>query len=280
MALVYKSLEDGSGIKMDENGDPLVVDDEKDEKEFGVRALDLYNKIPALQAEAKAYREERDKHKTKAEAFGELDPEEAVAKLKALGDLDIEEARAALDTVANLGDADREISAEIDKAKKATADGYKTKMRDIDEAWSRKAQVLKETVSVKDASIRRLLIKGAFDSSVFIKDQTVLPSEIAYNTFGKYFQIDEDTLKVSAIGYDGEKVFSVANPGEFASPEEAIELLIERYPQRDSIMRTTSGGSGAGGNTSSNSAKKQQLKALVGMAPAARLNELRRINAQ
>ena len=282
MALAYKLVEDGSGIQMDAEGRPLVVDDANN-KEFGLDAISTMTKITALNTENKTYREERDALKAKMAVFGDINPEDAISKLKAFGDLDPEAAKEALRTVANLGELDKEKNIEIAKIKESVGEAYTKKMRDLDMANNKRVELLEQSLTSKDMAIRQLLIRGAFDSSVFIKDQTVLPSEIAYNTFGQHFKIEEDDggkLVVAAYNYKGDRLLSQAKPGEYALPEEAIELLINEYSQKDSIMRTTAGGSGAAGNTSPSNVKKQQLKALVGMAPAARLNAIRRINAQ
>lgn len=281
MALAYKLMEDGSGIQIDADGHPLVVDDAND-KEFGLDAIDLHSKVPVYQAESKGFREERDKYKTKVAAFGDLNPEDITAKLKSFGDLDPEEARNAISTVANLGQLDKERNIEIEKVKEGFDASYKVKIRDIDTAHSKKVEALEQDLGRKDTAIRILLIKGAFDSSVFIKDQTVLPPEIAYAQFGKHFEIEEEAGKLTVIARDdkGDQILSLANPGKYALPEEAIELIINGYAQKDSIIRTTAGGSGAAGNTSAGSVKKEQLKALAGMKPAARLTALHRIDAQ
>ncbi len=281
MALAYKLVEDGSGIQVNADGHPLVVDDAND-KEFGLDAIDLHSKIPTYQAESKNFREERDTYKTKVEAFGDLNPEDITTKLKAFGDLDPEEAKDAINTVANLGQLDKERNIEIDKIKDGFDASYKVKIRDIDTAHGKKVELLEQDLGRKEAAIRILLIKGAFDSNTFIKEQTLLPSEIAYAQFGKHFEIEEDSGKLTVVArnYAGDRIMSLAKPGDYALPEEAIELLINEYSQKDSIMRTTAGGSGAAGNTSASNVKKQQLKELAKLQPAARLNELRRINAQ
>jgi len=277
MALAYKYLDDKSGIAVDDSGHPIVVD-EDDDKEFGIRATELYTKIPALQAEAKRHREEKQALQAKLELFGDNDPEDVVNRLKQFGDLDPEEARKAVNTVANLDDLDKEKSIEIEKVKAGVAESYRSKIKDIDAAHEQKVGTLNSYLQQKDQVIRNLLIRGAFDRSEFIKEQTVLTPDIAYDSFGRYFQIEEDgtNIKVFALDRSGEKIFSKANPGEYASPEEAIELIINEYPSRDSILRSNAGGSGATGNTTQNSTKKAKLRALAAMGPSERLNALRR----
>lgn len=284
MAIEYKLLENGNGIAMDDNGHPIVVErDESNEdaepKEFGLDAVHLYSKIPALQAEAKSYREERDAFKEKVEALGDLDPKEVREKLKSFGDLDPQKAREALETVQNLGQLDKEKSIEIDKVKAGVAEAYESKMKDLEDSYNRRVQALEGDVNNKDSAIRELLIKGAFDRSSFIKDKTVLPSEVAYNTFGRHFSIENDDrlgLRAIATDYSGDKIFSTAKPGDPASPEEAIEYLIEHYPQKDTFLKSSGGsGSGAGGNLSGDGNERAKLAAIKGLPPAERLNALR-----
>jgi len=279
MALAYKLFDDGTGIQMDDSGHPIVIDDADDNKEFGIRAIDLYSKIPALQAEAKESREEKQKLQKILEPFGEQDPTEFVTKLAAFGDIEPEAAKTALQTVANLEQLDKDKNVEIERVKEGVAKSYKAKIKDIDTAHDQKMSVAQGSLKQKDLVIRNLLIKGAFDRSEFIRDQTVLTSDIAYDSFGKFFQIEEDgdAVKVFALNRSGEKIFSRANPGEYAPPEEAIELIINEYPQKDSIMRSSSGGSGAGGNTKMTSSKRARADALKKMNPAERLNEMRKL---
>jgi hypothetical protein len=279
MALAYKLLEGDSGIEMDDNGHPMVIDDADDDKEFGIRAIDLYAKIPALQAEAKKYRE----------GFADLDPKDVQAKLTSFGemqerltlfgDIEPDTAKEAVRTVANLKQLDQDKNIEIEKLKSGVAESYKAKIKDIDAKYEQKDRQLQGVLTQKDNVIRNLLIRGAFDRSEFIKDKTVLTPDIAYDSFGKFFQVEEDgdAVKVFALDRAGEKIFSKANPGEYAPPEEAIGLIINDYPQKDSIMRTSSGGSGAGGNTKMTNSKRAKIEALKNMNPAERLNEMRKL---
>ena len=277
MAIVYKLTADGSAIQMSEDGHPIVTDD-KDDKEFPIRATELYSKIPALQLESKTHREEKQALQKRIEAFGNHKPEDILERLAAFGDIDPVKAREALITVSNLGELDKEKNIEIEKVKAGVADGYKEKIKAIDAGIVQERHAFQDSLAQKDHVIRNLLIKGAFDRSEFIKEQTVLTPDIAYDSFGKYFRIEEDgdSVKVFGMNRSGDKFISKANPTEYASPEEAIELIINEYPQKDNILRTNSGGSGAGGNVSQSSSKKATREALMKMNPAERLNALRR----
>lgn len=283
MALVYKMLEEGNGIEVDENGNPIVYDDADDKpiedgNPFGLRATELYYKVPALQKEAKKYRE----------GFKDLEPEDVHAKLKAyeevnaklkqFGDVEPEKAKEALTIVSNLGQLDKEKNIEIDKIKTNVEEAWKIKMRDMEKSFNTKVASLEDNIKSKDTSIRNLLVKGAFDGSTFIREETVLPPDIAYAKFGSHFQIEEDTNgELKAVAYDnnGDRILGLkSNPSDPAPPEEAIEKLISQYSQKDSILRTSgAGGSGAGGNSEA-PGKKAKRAERAGMNPTARLGAI------
>ena len=63
------------------------------------------------------------------------------------------------------------------------------------------------------------------------------------NTFGKAFKVEDG--KVVAYGDDGSKIYSRARPGELADFDEALETLVERYPHRENILKS-SGANGGG----------------------------------
>lgn len=281
MALQYKKTDSGK-IDVDGNGNPLVFDDEEEEeKTFGLDAIHLYSKIPTLQAEAKTYREERDKLHQRMAPFGEAKPEDILAKIRrldAFGDISPEKAKEALELVDNLKDVDEQNAVKIEKVKAGVADSYESRIRDIDTAHAKRVGEMEQAMQRKDYAIRNLVIKGAFDRSEFIRDATVLTPDIAYDSFGRYFVVEEgdDGLQVYALDRAGEKIFSKAKPGEYAEPEEAIELLINSYPQRDSILRSTGGGSGAGGNANQRASKRAKMAELASLPAVERLKALHR----
>lgn len=289
MALAYKLLENGDGIAFDDSGRPIVIDDEKEEneegREFGLDAIHLFGKIPQLNAEAKKYREERDQYKGKIDAFGDVEPEEVLSKLKDYDGIDPNEARKALETVANLDSTDQDRNIEIEKIKAQASEAWEKKLRDMENSNNRKLDDIQTKLQNKDNAIRELLIKGAFDSNEFIKEQTVVPSDMAYARFGSYFHVDDDDGKLKVIATHpvggqkhqaGDPIYSQSRPGDLAEPEEAIEILINEYPNKENILRTNSGGSGSGGNTSRTDSERAKLNQLKGIEnPSARLSALR-----
>ena len=99
-----------------------------------------------------------------------------------------------------------------------------------------------------------MAVKSLFDGSNFLREKTVLPPDLAFSSFGQNFTVEEagDGYKISAA-INGQPILSRAKPGELATPEEALEAIIEAYPLKDRILKAPGGGSGAQGGNNSNS---------------------------
>lgn len=209
-------------LKLDENGNVIVQDGKPvyvhdDGKEIAFDAKQALEKINALNGEAKHHREAK---------------EQAEAKLKAYDGLDADTARKALDTMKNLDDKKLIDAGEVEKVKAEAKKAFDEQL----------ATVTNELNSVK-SQYHNAMISGEFARSKVISDTTVLPSDMMQAQFGKHFKID-DGGKLVATDTNGNPIYSRINAGELASFDEALEVLIDAYPHKDSILR----GSGASGS--------------------------------
>lgn len=84
-------------------------------------------------------------------------------------------------------------------------------------------------------------IGGAFSRSKFIADKLAIPTDLVEARFGKNFELKDG--KVVAKDAAGNPIYSGANPGELAGLDEALEMLVNAYPQREHILK---GNGGAG----------------------------------
>ena len=214
-------METNIQLKTDENGNVVVQDGKPvymydDGQEIAFDAMQNMAKISQLNAEAKQHREAKEKAET---------------LLKAFDGLNADDAKKALETVKNLDDKRLIDAGEVEKVK----------------AEAKKA--FDEQLAEKDAQINKIkqeynnaVIGGAFARSSFIKDKTLLPSDIVQSSFGSHFTMENGKI-VANLG--GNPIYSRKNPGELADFDEALEIIISQYPHKDSILRG-SGASGAG----------------------------------
>ena len=150
--------------------------------------------------------------------------EEALTKLKAFEGIDPEKARAALETVAKL-DASKLIdTGEVDKLKAQITQQFQTQLNEKDSAFTE----LK-------SKYENMIVDNAFANSDFIRNN---------------FKVENGD--VVAYGYDGSRLMSKTRAGEYATVEEAMQILAESHPQKDVILKANPGsgsGSGTGGGS-------------------------------
>ena len=202
----------------------------------------------------------RQKHSSAEAAKREL--AETAAKLKAFEGLSPDEARKALEMVKTLDEGKLVEAGKLDEVKRKYAEEAAQKVSNLEKALEEAKASGSRAVAEKEGMIHSLLVENAFAASTFLREKTVLPPDFAYASLGKDFAVEYTDGKPVVIAKDGQgnPIFSPSNPSAYASPEEAIKILVEQHPQRDSLLKSPApnGGSGSqpGGRSSSSGAPK------------------------
>ena len=245
---VHRTEKDTMKLKLDENGHVVLKDGfpvwvADDGTEIAYNVPDLVNKISAVNGESAGRRKEIDALTAKLKEFEGIDPEKA---------------KAALETVANLDAGKLMDAGKVEELKKSIAQSFEAKISDLQKANETATAESAARLKSKDDSIRNLMVRGAFDRSSYLRDATVLPPDLAYQSFGKYCEVSEENGQLRNVwkDFNGQPIFSRANPGTPASDDEAIETLIGAYPMKDRILKAPDGGSGTNGGTGGNGGGK------------------------
>jgi hypothetical protein len=80
------------------------------------------------------------------------------------------------------------------------------------------------------------------------KAKLAIPADMVQARFGNAFKIEDG--KVVAYDSQNNKIYSRARPGELADFDEALDVLVDMYPHKDSILKgsgASGGGAGSGG---------------------------------
>lgn len=211
---------DDNGNAVLENGNPVYVHD--DGKEAAFDAAGTVATIARLNGEAKSHRERAEAAEKAAKAYEGIDDPVA--------------ARKALETIKNI-DAKQLVDAgEIDKVK-----------AEIAESFSAKLTAAQEKLQAYEGELYAEKIGGAFTRSQYAKDRLAIPADFVQARFGEAFKIEDG--QVVAYDANGGKIYSRERPGELATFDEALEVLVDAYPQKDSILRADNSG-GMGSHTS------------------------------
>lgn len=182
---------------------------------------------------------------------------ERIAELKAvtskledagIEDLDafIADAKTALDTVKNLTDQQQAQAGEMERVKQGIADSYNRQFEALKEAAKKSESEWQAKLDAKQRAIDDLIIRGAFERSDFIRDKTVMLPEMAFSHFGGQFRVEEKDGRLVgyAVDRNGDRIMSLKNPGSYADPAEAIEIIINEHPQKERLLRMEANGSG------------------------------------
>jgi hypothetical protein len=234
---------DANGNAVVQDGKPVYVKDDGSEIAFDV--VGTTTTIARLNAEAKTHREGKEAAEGKLKLFeGIEDPAAAKTALETLSKLDQKK-------LIDAGEVDR-VKAEISKA-------FETKLTEA----TGKAQALEQQLYSEK-------VGGAFARSKFITEKLAIPPDMVEARFGKNFTIEDG--RIVAKDQNGNKLYSAANPGEIAAPDEALEMLVNAYPYKDQILKGSgASGSGAGQSNQSAGGKKSITRAqFESMDPQAR----------
>jgi len=127
----------------------------------------------------------------------------------------------------------------------------------INKAWEEKQKTWETEKGALNTQLFNVTTGVKFATSPVAK-KLILPADIALATFGKSFRPDG-----TAVDAAGNTILSMENPGKPAEFDEALTVLIDAYPNKDSIIRSEAGGGGGhtpqggGGNEGSLTASEK-----------------------
>lgn len=209
------------------DGNPVWIDIAGKEKTVGGDTITNTNK------EAKTNRERAEAAETKLKAFDGLDPEIARKAIETVGKLD---AKKLID------------SGEVDKVRDQVKAEF-TKQLEEKDGHSKGLQ----------ARIDGMLIDGVFSNSPFVRDNIAVPADMFQASFRNQFKIEEG--KINAYDKAGNRLMSKTKVGEYADPDEALQLLVDAHPQKETILKANigsgTGNNGRGGNRGTGNVMKR-----------------------
>jgi hypothetical protein len=230
--VTYAAVQDGKPVFTDDAGKDVAFD-----------APGTIGTISRLNGEAKSHREGKEAAERALKAFeGITDPAAAIKALETVGSLDQKK----------LIDA-----GEVEKVKAEIAKGYEEKLATANKRGDD-----------FEAALYGEKIGGSFARSKFIADKVAIPADFLQAKFGSNFKIEDG--QVVAYGPDKNKIYSRAKPGEVAGFDEALELLVDAHPTRDSILKgDIRPGGGAQNNGGGGSGKRTMTRAEFDALPSA-----------
>jgi len=183
--------------------------------------------ISRLNGEAKSHRERAEAAEGKLKGFEGIEDGEA--------------ARQALETMKNIKAGDLTTAAGVQAIKDAAA---KSANEAVAAATRQAAEALKAATDQNTkltSDLNNHIVGGSFASSKFIAEKLAIPADIAQKFFGDRFKVDGG--KLVPMNADGTPIFSATDHGNHAGFEEALQVMVGQYANKDMILK----GSGASG---------------------------------
>ncbi len=210
----YAAIQDGKPIYLKDDGSEVPFD-----------AAGTVQTISRLNGEAKGHREAK---------------EAAETALKAFEGIDAAQAKDALEKIANIDTKKLIDAGEKDAAIEAAIKPFKDQLAEKDEA-----------INKLSGTLNKEMIGGAFSRSKFVDEKLAIPADLVEARFGQNFKLEND--QVVAYDGNGNKIYSPSSPGELAKFDEALEVLVNSYVNKDHILKGA-GSSGGGAKTGADGA--------------------------
>lgn len=180
--------------------------------------------ITRLNGEAKTHREAK---------------EAALTSLQLFDGLDADVARKAIDTVGKIDAKTLIDSGKVDELREQITSQFQTQLAEKDTAYG----------NLNDKYNSQQIDK-VFDGSEFVRNNIAVPLDMFQDSFRKNFKVEDG--KVTAYDKAGNRLLSKENVGEFATADEALQILVNSHAQKDVILKADvgsgSGSDGGGGN--------------------------------
>lgn len=220
------------------DGNPVYVDSS------GKEMIVEMGTISRLNGEAKTHREAK---------------EAAEAKLKAFEGLDASAAREAMEKLKNIDQKKLIDAGEVEKVRTQIQGEFTKQLEEKDTA-----------LKGLQGQIDNMHINAVFANSEFVRESIAVPLDMFEASFRNNFKVEDG--KVVAYGKDGNKLLSKTRAGEYATPDEALHLLVEQHPQKDVILKADlgkgTGSNGNGGNRGNGLVAKMTRSTFDSLTPA------------
>ncbi len=251
-------------FKLDANGNIVMQGDgpqklpvfiHADGREAAFDADATVAHIGRLNGEAKSHREAKEAAEAKLKSFEGIEDGEA--------------ARKALETIKNIDEGKLLTAGKVQEIKDAAAKSAQEAVAAATRAAEQREKELTTANERLTSDLNSHIVGGNFAGSKFISEKLAIPADIAQKVFGDRFKVENG--KLLPLDSAGNPIFSAVRHGEHADFDEAIQVIVNQYPNKDAILKGTGAtGSGAPNGKPGNGAN------LSNLPPAARIAEARK----
>lgn len=210
-----------------QDGKPVYISDDGNEMAFD--ANEAFNKMHSLREESKGRR---------------LDLEKAKESLKAFEGIDLELVKKNADIAEKFKEHEAVKNGELDKLKQELISTSERKLSETKALYENQINALTGERDGLLNSLNDNILNNHFLNSKYVVDKLQVPADMVKAMFGSKFKVDRENNNIYAVGEDGSPLLSEKKLGSVASFEEALEMIVKKYPHKDSILKNEQQGGG------------------------------------
>jgi len=238
--LIYKLNEAKDAILMNEKGFPIVIDDEKNNEEFGLDGAHLYSKVPELTNKISQLNKSLEINENNLDLI-----KGAGADLENLTDW-TKKVKTALELQDNIDSQKLVEAGKIDEIKQQATEMLKQQLEEKEVYWKGIKDEDDKSIKSLEDKIYDFMVREKFGSSNFVKDKLNMTSKAAYKYFSDNIKLEKDdsgnwlvTSFYLGGPKHGEKVMSKLRVGEEADLEEALGILVNYDSDKDQLLKNS-----------------------------------------
>ena len=219
---------------LEHEGKKYALVGENEHPLYEVEGKDIEYDGEKLAADISQVNAEREEERTALESL-KAELENSKKDSEKYKGIDPEEARKAMDTVRNLEEAKMVEAGEVEKIKQSAIEAIRDSHNEEISELKKKYEPIAVDRDRLKTRLDQVIVSNAFANSKFIQEKVSVPSDMIESEFSDHIRVVNGKLKI--LDGSGKEIYSRKEPSRPADFDEALEVIIEAYPHKATILK-------------------------------------------
>lgn len=219
---------------LEHEGKKYALVGENEHPLYEVEGKDIEYDGEKLAADISQVNAEREEERTALESL-KAELENSKKDSEKYKGIDPEEARKAMETVRNLEDAKMVEAGEVEKIKQSAIEAIRDSHNEEISELKKKYEPIAVDRDRLKTRLDQVIVSNAFANSKFIQEKVSVPSDMIESEFSDHIRVVNGKLKI--LDGSGKEIYSRKEPSRPADFDEALEVIIEAYPHKATILK-------------------------------------------
>lgn len=219
---------------LEHEGKKYALVGENEHPLYEVEGKDIEYDGEKLAADISQVNAEREEERTALESL-KAELENSKKDSEKYKGIDPEEARKAMETVRNLEEAKMVEAGEVEKIKQSAIEAIRDSHNEEISELKKKYEPIAVDRDRLKTRLDQVIVSNAFANSKFIQEKVSVPSDMIESEFSDHIRVVNGKLKI--LDGSGKEIYSRKEPSRPADFDEALEVIIEAYPHKATILK-------------------------------------------